>query len=167
MECWNKCSRLSRWRRNHEISLLSMIVINRGYEGGVRDSAYRMRQRGREGTKMRQVKLTGLTIAKKTTGASVAFDLRTLKLVSSLFMGYAIRMLRWFFLCLWTYAARKSRSSAYAEEIRPIVSAEAGKGKAAEADEEEEGRRKTHSWSGSLRSEERRKSPSLARLTSS
>ena len=150
MECWNKCSRLSRWRRNHEISLLSMIVINRGYEGGVRDSAYRMRQRGRERKRMRQLQGSQVQRAR--------------------IPGYAIRrgeMIRCFCVCGLFWPANLGRCSAYAEEIRPIVSAEAGKGKAAEADEEEEGRRKTHSWSGSLRSEERRKSPSLARLTSS
>ena len=113
MECWNKCSRLSRWRRNHEISLLSMIVINRGYEGGVRDSAYRMRQRAGEREKT-NASVTGLSSAKSTNSR-----IRNSK-------GEMIRC----FLCLWTFwPANLGRCSAYAEEIRPIVSAEAGKGK--------------------------------------
>ena len=113
MECWNKCSRLSRWRRNHEISLLSMIVINRGYEGGVRDSAYRMRQRGeRDRKRMRQLQGSQVQRAR--------------------IPGYAIRrgeMIRCFCVCGLFWPANLGRCSAYAEEIRPIVSAEAGKGK--------------------------------------
>ena len=83
-ECWNKCSRLSRWRRNHEISLLSMIVINRGYEGGVRDSAYRMRQRGRERKRMRQLQGSQVQRA-RNPGCAIR-------------RGEMIRC----FLCLWT-----------------------------------------------------------------
>ena len=57
-----KYSSLARWRRNNEISLFSMIVINEEAEGGVR-----VRDKAQKKNKNASV-TTGRTSGTKTTG---------------------------------------------------------------------------------------------------